>query len=141
MQVKFVDLSVRICETLPMFKDKIVARFKAKIARRRPAECWTWKGSVRKDKAHPDQKYGQFSFRDGGKVKSYSAHRMAWMIEHGPIPSGFYVCHRCDNTSCVNPKHLFLGTPKDNVADMVSKGRNHVRRSGANPDTCVILTA
>lgn len=51
------------------------------------------------------------------------AHRVSYEIEHGDIPKGMHVLHRCDVRPCINPLHLFLGTNSDNIADSVSKGR------------------
>jgi hypothetical protein len=51
------------------------------------------------------------------------AHRIAWELVYGPIPSGLKCLHRCDNPSCVRPDHLFLGTVTDNAEDMIVKGR------------------
>jgi hypothetical protein len=52
------------------------------------------------------------------------AHRLAWRFANGPIPGGMKVLHKCDNRRCINPDHLFIGTQKDNVADMILKGRH-----------------
>ena len=59
------------------------------------------------------------------------AHRVSWMLAHGPIPQGMFILHRCDNPPCVNPAHLFLGTAMMNVADMEAKGRGHRARGEA----------
>lgn len=77
-------------------------------------ECWAWQGSK-----NPDG-YGKMEIN----CSSVRAHRFSWEIHNGPIPKGLHVLHRCDNPSCVNPHHLFLGTHSDNMKDMVAKGRH-----------------
>ena len=51
------------------------------------------------------------------------AHRVSWVIANGPIPKGLFICHTCDNPTCVRPSHLFVGTPTDNMADRDAKNR------------------
>jgi len=75
--------------------------------------CWTWIGNKNK------QGYGYF----GLNGKTWKAHRLVWVFAFGKIPGGIFVLHKCDNPMCVNPSHLFLGTHKDNMDDMVAKGR------------------
>jgi hypothetical protein len=74
--------------------------------------------------------YGKLGWRRGHRVR---AHRCAWEVAFGPVPPGSLVCHRCDNPSCVNPAHLFLGDHADNAADKVAKGR-HPRGPGSHPN-------
>src|SRR5438045_2935004 len=75
--------------------------------------CWIWTG--RKDK----DGYGLFKNR---KYKISRAHRFAFLITHGKLTANLFVCHTCDNTSCVRPSHLFEGTCKENVQDSIKKG-------------------
>lgn len=74
--------------------------------------CWGWRGSL-------SDGYGCLFSRE----YSIYANRASWVIHRGNIPDGFLVLHKCDNRSCTNPDHLFLGTSKDNTQDMMKKNR------------------
>src|SRR5260370_6637083 len=77
--------------------------------------CWPWM-------AQRDPKgRGRFMWSETRKPRF--AHRVAYEFCQGAIPSGLLVCHHCDNPTCCNPAHLFVGTNKDNTQDMVRKGR------------------
>lgn len=80
------------------------------VDRRGPDDCWLWTST----RTHA---YGRLS----GTLK---AHRLSYEIAYGSIPEGAWVLHKCDTPLCVNPKHLYLGTPLDNMHDMHSRGRN-----------------
>jgi hypothetical protein len=91
--------------------EKTKRRFMSKISIDKNG-CWIWGGCYRKG-------YGVMQ-AEGHKI---SAHRLSWVLFHGEIPGGMEVCHKCDNPSCVNPEHLFLGTHKDNMDDCRNKSR------------------
>ena len=76
--------------------------------------CWIWTASL------TPKGYGQFRY----KGTTRRAHRVVWELLVGKIPDGLWVLHTCDVKNCVNPDHLFLGTPLDNMRDMIEKGRD-----------------
>jgi hypothetical protein len=83
--------------------------------------CYEWTGPV-------DAKgYGVIT-RRGIKQSSSKAHRVAWIEAHGPIADGLWVLHRCDNRRCVRLEHLYLGTPLDNMRDVLARGRHNISR-------------
>src|SRR5262245_48011177 len=95
-------------------------RYRAKVNRGGPDDCWEWNASRFKNG------YGQFGIDK--EHRSVLAHRYGYQLEVGPVPPGLNVLHTCDNPPCQNPRHWFLGTHKDNTEDKERKGRgNHPR--------------
>jgi len=90
-------------------KQSIDKRFGRYVNKDNQNGCWIWTGA---------------KFNNGyGAIDGNGSHRLSWELHNGPIPKDLCVCHKCDNPSCVNPEHLFLGTQKDNIQDMIKKGR------------------
>ena len=101
--------------------EKYVKRFDSKWNLDPKTGCWNW--AACRDR----NGYG----RGGFEGETRLAHRVSWMIVFGRLSSEVFLCHRCDNTSCVNPAHLFTGTQADNMEDMFAKGR-------AEANICII---
>jgi hypothetical protein len=93
----------------PAIKDALFAKADIQPA----SECWQWMGSTDKDG------YGVFSY----ERKTLKAHRVALELSGVHVEKGQFVCHTCDNPKCINPAHLYVGTPQRNVADKVERQR------------------
>jgi hypothetical protein len=94
-------------------------RFWAKVNKDGPihpthGKCWLWTAGTL------PAGYGRFA----GNL----AHRYSWRLHVGPIPAGMSILHKCDTPSCVNPRHLFLGTQQDNLADMREAALNLLQK-------------
>lgn len=89
---------------------KLLARIES--GSQKMTRCWLWTG-------YCIQGYGVISVHN----KSTGIHQLSYAIHRGPIPKGKYVLHKCDVRNCWRPRHLFLGTHLENIADMLKKGR------------------
>lgn len=95
--------------------NEIRARFEKKFLKVASVDCWIWTASTDEDG------YGYFQLHGSAR----KAHRVAYELYVGIIPMGMKVLHKCNNESCVNPNHLYIGTEIDNAIDRVSSGRDH----------------
>jgi hypothetical protein len=98
------------------FTPKSMRLFWAKVDKRSEDECWIWNG------ARGNTGYGLF-----GRPPKY-VHRISYTMYYGKLPKDLFVCHTCDNPSCVNPHHLWLGTQSDNMKDRHRKDRSNLPR-------------
>jgi len=95
----------------------------------RVGDCWVFTG-MKTNKGYGKIRVGS---RTDGTRKMVSSHRLSWELTNGKIPDGMHVLHRCDNPSCINPAHLFLGSNQDNMSDMANKGRSRKSIGVLNP--------
>ena len=100
----------------------IIERFEEKI--KKTDSCWIWTSTISKNNG-----YGQFKLNN----RTMSAHRVAYELYNSLIPKDLCVLHKCDNTICVNPKHLFLGTKNDNNLDRAKKNRSFKPKGEKHP--------
>lgn len=101
----------------------VYVRFWSKVLK--TDNCWNWTGCKTRG-------YGKLQLWKNKTRQLSSAHRISWIIHFGDIPDGLFVLHSCDNASCVNPDHLFLGTALDNARDRSLKGRSAIGERGGN---------
>ncbi len=125
---KLSDASAEMRATI-MALPQVRSKFESMMQRGGHNECWPWL------RGKNTSGYGIFCIARGRIVSS----RAAWEIFCGPIPEGAQILHKCDNPSCVNPGHIFLGTVQDNVSDMWAKGRAVIMRGADNPASKLTL--
>ena len=102
---------------MPRAFKSLAERFHEKFIVNEENGCWEWQASRNK------KGYGTIGDGNGRKGRTILSHRVSYEMFIGPIPSGIFVMHKCDNPRCVNPYHLKAGTAQDNSTDMTYKGR------------------
>lgn len=104
---------------MPALSASDIERSRSKIDVKGPDDCWLWTAGTRSG-------YGQIGIGSAKTQVKIYAHRLAYFLEYGVDPGILFVCHTCDQRLCCNPKHLWLGTQKQNLEDAAAKGRMHV---------------
>ncbi len=127
--IQRVNAESALTTTQPYLEGHIMAVVDSTYARRfwakvlKTETCWLWTGCI------STVGYGKI----GWQHRTQGAHRVAWILAHGDIPEGLWVLHKCESAyppgnqiyrGCVNPDHLYLGTRRDNVDNMMATGRN-----------------
>ncbi len=106
-------MTVNSIRPLPNLSEADILRFWEKVDIRGDDDCWPWLAGC------SEPGYGSF----WAFGKNWGASRVAFVLQYGGDPVGLLICHACDNPPCCNPRHVFIGTQMDNIADCVSKGR------------------
>lgn len=115
------DMSTKIINDVIADQDRreaVLVRFQSKIEHAEADACWPWVAKAK-------HKFGYGVLNAGGN-KTVNAHCLAWALKNGPIPEGAFVLHSCDNPSCCNPAHLYLGDNARNMQDMKDRGRGRL---------------
>lgn len=109
--------------------DRLPARFWSKVDMSGGEDaCWPWTGS------RDTSGYGQIGVKlADGRERPIRAQRVAFLLTHGEIDDSLDTCHSCDFPPCCNPRHLWQGTRKQNLQDMVAKGRHHTATGAYRP--------
>ena len=106
--------------SMPRWTLSLPDRFWSKVEK--TDGCWLWTASLN------GGGYGQFMYNH----RPVAARKIAWLLTYGKPRVGLYVLHKCDVRKCVNPMHLFLGTQRENILDMITKMRGNTQRLSIN---------
>ena len=111
-----------------MRKQNTPEKFWSRVLKRGLDDCWEWQGA-KQHRGHGHLRY---------QKRLVKAHRLAYELTYGSIEEGVFICHKCNNPPCCNPKHLYAGSPKTNVDDSIKAGtftRNSIGAEGEkNPN-------